>query len=72
MNIESTALVCTTHGTLIQGSHHERGVIMGPNSFVHRCEAVSVPEVQMSATQDQQSDALHRQAGLHGHAQRGL
>lgn len=47
-------------------------MIVSPNSFVHRCQAISASKVQMSAALNQQPDALHRQARLHRHRERGL
>ena len=64
--------VCNMYATLIQSPHHQPGVIVSPNSFVHRCEAVSASKVQMSAALNQQPDALHLQARLHSHSERGL
>lgn len=52
--------------------YHQPSVIVSPDSFVHRCHAISASEVQMSAALNQHPDALHRQAWLHSHRERGL
>lgn len=48
--------------TLIQSPYQQPSVIVSPNSFVHRCEAISAPKVQMSAALNKQPDAFHLQA----------
>lgn len=52
--------------------YQQPSMIVSPHSFVHCCEAISAPEIQVSAALNQHPDALHRQARLHGHRERGL
>lgn len=47
-------------------------MIVSPNSFVQGRHAVSASEVQVSAALNQDPDALHRQARLHGHSEGGF
>ncbi len=56
----------------IQSPYQQPSVIVSPNSFVHRCQAVSVSKIQMSAALNQHPDALRGQAWLHSHRERGL
>lgn len=47
-------------------------MILSPDSFVQRSETVSVSEIQVRASLDQNSDRLHRQSGLHSYGEGGL
>lgn len=67
----SVFVICM-HVTLIQSPYQQPSVIVSPNSFVHRCQAISVSKIQMSTALNQHLDTFYRKARLHSHRERGL
>lgn len=47
-------------------------MIVSTHGFVQGRQALFVPEVQVSATLNQDLDAVHGKAGLHRHAEWGF
>lgn len=60
------------HETLGQSHYQQPGVILSPDSFVHRRQAVSVSKIQMSAALNQHLDTFCWKAWLHGHREWSL
>lgn len=69
---EGQRLMRTLYVTSAQRPYQQPSVIVSSDSFVERCHAISASEVQVSTALNQHPDALHRQAGLHSHRERGL
>lgn len=57
---------------LIWSPYQKADVIVGTHGFVQRCLTLFVPKVQVSATLNQDLDAVHRKAGLQRHTERGF